>query len=140
LKRCASGLRAFLIIDEADSLLRDRLARLAVPEDDTEDNRGRREAAASESGTPIGELDESDIVASADDEFLCSEALALWALIRFGSSCSGVRVTELAGAEIKEFERLEDAKKCDVDDSRGALEKWESARRPVEWTSAVDRR
>jgi integrase len=28
----------------------------------------------------------------------------------FGSSCSGVRVTELAGAEIKEFERLDDAK------------------------------
>ena len=55
---------------------------LAVPEDDTEENRGRREAAASESGTPISELDESDIVASADDEFLCSEALALWALIR----------------------------------------------------------
>ena len=57
-------------------------ARLAVPEDDTEENRGRREAAASESGAPISELDESDIVASADDEFLCSEALALWALIR----------------------------------------------------------
>jgi hypothetical protein len=42
----------------------------------------RREAAAAELGTPIGELDESDIVASADDEFLCSEALALWAMIR----------------------------------------------------------
>jgi hypothetical protein len=59
-----------------------QIARLAVPEDDTEENRGRREAAASESGTPISELDESDIVTSADDEFLCSEALALWALIR----------------------------------------------------------
>jgi hypothetical protein len=58
------------------------MSRLTVPEDDTEENRGRREAAASESGTPISELDESDIVASADDEFLCSEALALWALIR----------------------------------------------------------
>ena len=44
--------------------------------------RGRCEAAASESGTPIGELDESDLVASADEKFLCSEALALWALIR----------------------------------------------------------
>ena len=43
---------------------------------------GRREAAASELRTPISELDESDIVASADDEFLCSEALALWAMIR----------------------------------------------------------
>ncbi len=60
----------------------EEIARLAVPEEDTEENRGRREAAASESGTPISELDESDIVASADDEFLCSEVLALWALIR----------------------------------------------------------
>jgi hypothetical protein len=59
-----------------------QMARLVVPEDDTEDNRERRAAAASESGTPIGELDESDIVACADDEFLCSEALALWAMIR----------------------------------------------------------
>jgi hypothetical protein len=57
-------------------------ARLAVPEDATEDNRERREAAASDTGTPISELDESDIVACADDEFLCSEALALWAMIR----------------------------------------------------------
>ena len=56
----------------------EQMARLTVPVDDTEENRGRREAAASESGTPIGELDESDIVASADDEFLCSEAIALW--------------------------------------------------------------
>jgi hypothetical protein len=38
--------------------------------------------AASESGTPISELDESDIIACADDESLCSEALALWAMIR----------------------------------------------------------
>jgi hypothetical protein len=60
----------------------EQMARLAVPEDDTEGNRERREAAASESETPISELDESDIIASADDEFLCSEALALWALIR----------------------------------------------------------
>jgi hypothetical protein len=59
-----------------------QMARLAVPEDDTEDNRERRAGATSESGTPISELDESDIVACADDEFLCSEALALWAMIR----------------------------------------------------------
>ena len=59
-----------------------QMARLAVPEDDTEDNCERRVAAASESGTPISELDESNIVACADDEFLCSEALALWAMIR----------------------------------------------------------
>jgi hypothetical protein len=60
----------------------EQMARLAVPEDDTEECCGRREAAASELGTPISELDESDLVASADDEFLCSEALPLWALIR----------------------------------------------------------
>ena len=60
----------------------EQMARLSVPEDDTEANRERREIAASESGTPISELDESDIIASADDEFLCSEALALWAMIR----------------------------------------------------------
>jgi hypothetical protein len=48
----------------------EQIARLAVPEDNTEESRGRCEAAASESGTPIGELDESDMVACADDEFL----------------------------------------------------------------------
>ena len=57
------------------------MARLSVPEDDTEGNRERREAA-SESKTPISELDESDLIACADDEFLCSEALTLWAMIR----------------------------------------------------------
>jgi hypothetical protein len=60
----------------------EQMARLLVPEDDTEENQERREAAASESGTPISELDESDLIASADDEFLCSEALTLWAMIR----------------------------------------------------------
>ena len=60
----------------------EEMARLAVPEDDTEENRGRREAAASKSGRPTTELDESDLIASADDEFLCSEALTLWAMIR----------------------------------------------------------
>jgi hypothetical protein len=60
----------------------EEIARLAVPEDDTEESRWRHEAAASELGTAIGELDESDIMACADDEFLCSEALPLWAMIR----------------------------------------------------------
>jgi hypothetical protein len=60
----------------------EEIARLAVPEDDNEESRGRREAAAPESGTPISELDESDLIAWADDEFLCSEALVLWAMIR----------------------------------------------------------
>ena len=67
----------------------EQMARLAVREDDTEDNRRRREAAASELGTPIGELDECDLVACADDEFLCSEALALWALIRKARALAG---------------------------------------------------
>jgi hypothetical protein len=39
----------------------EEMSRLAVPEDDTEESRGRREAAASESGTPIGELEESTL-------------------------------------------------------------------------------
>ena len=60
----------------------EQLARLSLPEDDTEDNRERRQIAASESGTPISELDESDLIACADDQFLCSEALTLWAMIR----------------------------------------------------------
>jgi hypothetical protein len=63
----------------------EQMARFAVPED----NRRLREAAASESGTPISELDESDLVASADDEFLRSEALALWALIRKARALAG---------------------------------------------------
>jgi hypothetical protein len=67
----------------------EEMARLAVPEDDSEESRGRREAAASELGTPICELDESDIVASTDDEFLCSEALALWAMIRKARALAG---------------------------------------------------
>jgi hypothetical protein len=62
---------------------------LAVPEDHTENNRRLRETAASESGTPIGELDESDMIACADDEFLCSEALALWAMIRKARELAG---------------------------------------------------
>ena len=58
------------------------MARLLDPEDETEENWERRKIAASESGTPIRELDESDLIACADDEFLCSEVLTLWAMIR----------------------------------------------------------
>jgi hypothetical protein len=60
----------------------EKMARLVVPEDDTEESRARREAAASESRTPISDLDESDLIACADDDLLCSEAVALWGLIR----------------------------------------------------------
>ncbi len=63
----------------------EEMARLAVPEE----NRARREAAASESGTPISELDDSDIISCAEDEFLCSEALALWAMIRKARALAG---------------------------------------------------
>jgi hypothetical protein len=67
----------------------EEMARLIVPEDETEENRGRRETAAFELGTPIGELDESDLIACADDEFLCSEARALWAMIRKARALTG---------------------------------------------------
>ena len=67
----------------------EQMARLAVPEDDTEDNRERREAAASDSGTPISELDDADLIAGADDELLCSEALTLWAMIRKARALAG---------------------------------------------------
>jgi hypothetical protein len=67
----------------------EEMSRLAVPGDDTENNRRLREAAASDSGTPTSELDEFDIVASADDEFLCPEALALWAMIRKARALAG---------------------------------------------------
>jgi hypothetical protein len=56
----------------------EELARFTVPEDDAAKSRGRRETAASELGTPIAELEESDIIACADYGFLCSELLVLW--------------------------------------------------------------
>jgi hypothetical protein len=78
----------------------EQMARLAVPKDDTEDNQERREAAASESGMPISELDESDLIACADDEFLCSEALALWAMIREARALSRFHVATSARARL----------------------------------------
>jgi hypothetical protein len=65
------------------------VARLAVPEGHTEGSRGMRETAAFESGRPISELDESDLIACADDGFLCSETLALWAMIRKARELAG---------------------------------------------------
>jgi hypothetical protein len=67
----------------------EEMARLVVPEDGAEENQERREAAASESGTPISELDDSNFIACADDEFLCSETLALWAMIRRARTLTG---------------------------------------------------
>jgi len=69
----------------------EQMARLS--EDDTEDNRQWREIAASESGTRIRELDESDLIACVDDEFLCSEADHRQEVsngtdrVRYGSTC-----------------------------------------------------
>jgi hypothetical protein len=51
----------------------EEMARLTVPEDDIEQSRVLRESAAFELGMPIGELEESDLIAYADYEFLCSE-------------------------------------------------------------------
>ena len=68
----------------------EELARVTIPEDNSDENRSRRETAASELGTSIGELDESDILASADDEFLCSETLALWTMVRKARELMGL--------------------------------------------------
>ena len=59
-----------------------KLARLLVPEDDVEEMQERREHAAHESGRPVGEVTDEDVIVNADDEFLCSETQALWRLIR----------------------------------------------------------
>ena len=67
----------------------EEMARLAVPEDDSEESRERRDAAASESGTPISELDQSDISPVPTTRLLCSEALALWAMIRKARALAG---------------------------------------------------
>jgi hypothetical protein len=67
----------------------EELARLNIPEDDTDESRVRRETAAFESGTPIGELDDSDLIGCADDEFLCLETLALWTMIRKARKLAG---------------------------------------------------
>jgi hypothetical protein len=58
------------------------MARLLVPEDDLEEMCERREQAAHETGNPVEEVTDEDVIVNADDEFLCSEALTLWRLIR----------------------------------------------------------
>jgi hypothetical protein len=58
------------------------LARLLVPEDDVEDMLERRKEAALETGCPVEQVADEDVIANADDEFLCGETLALWELIR----------------------------------------------------------
>jgi hypothetical protein len=59
-----------------------KMARLLVPEDDVEDMRERRKEAARETGCPLVQVSDEDVIVNADDEFLCGETLALWRLIR----------------------------------------------------------
>ena len=58
------------------------MARLLVPEDDVEDMLERRKEAALETGYPVEQVADEDVIANADDEFLCGETLTLWGLIR----------------------------------------------------------
>ena len=59
-----------------------KIARLLVPEDDVEEMCERRKQAAHETGSPIEEVTDEDVIVNADDEFLCGETLTLWRLIR----------------------------------------------------------
>jgi len=59
-----------------------KMARLLVPEDEVEEMCERRRQAAQETGSPIGEVTDEDVIVNADDEFLCGETLTLWRLIR----------------------------------------------------------
>ena len=59
-----------------------KMARLLVPEDDVEEMVERRREAARESGSPIVQVTDEDVIVAADDEFLCGEALTPWRSIR----------------------------------------------------------
>jgi hypothetical protein len=59
-----------------------KIARLLVPEDSVDDMYERRKQAARETGCPVEEVTDEDVIVSADDEFLCGETLTLWRLIR----------------------------------------------------------
>jgi hypothetical protein len=59
-----------------------KMARLLVPEDDVEDMRERRKETARETGCPVVQVTDEDVIVGADDNFLCGEALTLWRLIR----------------------------------------------------------
>jgi hypothetical protein len=59
-----------------------KMARLLVHEDDVEDMRERRKETAREIGCSIVQVTDEDVIANADDEFLCGETLTLWRLIR----------------------------------------------------------
>jgi hypothetical protein len=57
-------------------------ARLLVPEDDVEEMFERRKEAARQTGCPVAQVADEDVIVNADDEFLCSETLTLWRLVR----------------------------------------------------------
>jgi hypothetical protein len=59
-----------------------RMAHLIVPEDDVEDMLERRKEAAHETGCPVAQVADEDVIVNADDEFLCGETLTLWSLVR----------------------------------------------------------
>ena len=59
-----------------------KMARLLVPEDDAEGMHERRKRAAHETGCPVEQVIDEDVIVNADDEFLCGETLTLWRLIR----------------------------------------------------------
>jgi hypothetical protein len=58
------------------------MARLLVPEDDVEDMLERRKEAARETGCPFAQVADEDVIANADEEFLCGETLTLWRSVR----------------------------------------------------------
>ena len=61
----------------------EEMARLTAPEDDTEESRGRRETAASESGTPNWRAGQGRPHRLRRRRVpVLEEALALWAMIR----------------------------------------------------------
>lgn len=64
--------------------------------------RERRKEAARETGCPIVQVADEDMIVNADDEFLCGETLTLWRLIREArellESPSGVDATPTKNA------------------------------------------
>jgi hypothetical protein len=54
-----------------------KMARLLVPEDDVEEVCERRRQAAHETGCPVEELTDEDVIVNADDELLCRGVDAL---------------------------------------------------------------
>jgi hypothetical protein len=59
-----------------------KMAPLLVPENDVADMQERRKQAAHQTGCPIEQVADEDVIANADDEFLCGEMRTLWRLIR----------------------------------------------------------